>query len=185
MLIAIYLTEEACEEQHATKTLTTLFAAFALWIGSLGTAYGETISEGVWTKKSNKIKGSWAIEQREDGAYLVLDEAFKTRNAPDLKFVLSNNTVAGVNGKNAMEEALFVENLKSNKGAQSYRLPDNYGDYSTLLYTANNFPSFGARLAFSNHLLTIQSQSLTQAIAKGSNTSGSPGLLRGLIRASS
>ena len=125
------------------KHLTTVLMAFAIWIGASATAYAETITEGTWTKKSNKIKGSWAIEQREDGAYLVLDEDFKTRNAPDLKFMLTNNTVATVNGKNATQDALFIKNLKSTKGTQSYRLPDNYGDYSTLLLHCEQFQSSG------------------------------------------
>ncbi len=131
------------------KTITTMLVTLAFWVGSATIAYAESINSGVWTKKSNKIKGSWSIEQRDYGAYLVLDEAFKTRNAPDLKFVLSNGSVDSVNNKNAMQGALFVENLKSNKGAQSYRLPDNYTDYSTLLLHCEKFSKLWGAAAIS------------------------------------
>ena len=132
------------------KHLTTALMALVMWIGASAAAYAESITEGTWTKKSNKIKGSWAIEQREDGAYLVLDEDFKTRNAPDLKFMLTNNTVAAVNGKNATKDALFIEKLKSNKGTQSYRLPDNYGDYSTLLLHCEQFSKLWGAASLKN-----------------------------------
>jgi len=89
--------------------------------------------EGLWVKKSQKITGQWRIETRDGEFYLVLGDDFKTRNAPDLKFVLSNTAVADVRNKNAMNGAIFIANLKSSSGAQSYKLPSNFGDYSTLL----------------------------------------------------
>ncbi|MBO1256288.1 DM13 domain-containing protein [Alteromonas sp. 5E99-2] len=88
---------------------------------------------GSWTKKSKKIQGQWRIEKRDGDAYLILGDDFKTSKAPDLKFVLSNQTVSDVANKNAMQNALFVADLKSPKGAQEYKLPENFSDYTTLL----------------------------------------------------
>ena len=113
-----------------------LVAALFLLVSSLSFAEAQT---GTWTKKFKKIHGSWTIEQRQDGAYLVLGDDFKTRNAPDLKFVLSNQSLSDVNGDNAMQGALVIEDLKSNKGAQEYKLPENFGDYTTLLLHCEKF----------------------------------------------
>ena len=113
------------------SAIANLFLATILLVAN-SFALADTHA-GTWVKKSNKIHGNWAIETRDDGRYLVLDEKFKTRNAPDLKFVLSNTPVSEVNGRNAMQGALIIEPLKSNKGSQSYKLPDNFDDYSTLL----------------------------------------------------
>ena len=101
-------------------------------LGSYSFAQAEDLS-GAWTKKGQRIAGSWSIEAREDGHYLVLDEEFRTRKAPDLKFVLSKQPLADANNRNAMVDALVIAPLKSNRGGQSYKLPDNYGDYASLL----------------------------------------------------
>ena len=88
---------------------------------------------GAWIKKKQKIAGEWLIEIRSGEAYLVLGEDFKTRSAPDLKFVLSKTSVEDVNSKNALDGSLFVANLKSPSGEQIYKLPSNFDEYSTLL----------------------------------------------------
>lgn len=88
---------------------------------------------GSWVKKSQAIQGQWRIEQREGTAYLVLGDDFKTRRAPDLKFVLSNLSVDEVSNKNAMQGAKLVSQLESSKGAQAYKLPDDYTSYQSLL----------------------------------------------------
>jgi len=88
---------------------------------------------GVWVKKSQAINGRWRIEPRSDGAYLVLGDDFKTRKAPDLKFLLSNLSVDQANNKNALDGGVLISLLKSPKGAQSYKLPENYPSFTTLL----------------------------------------------------
>lgn len=90
-------------------------------------------ASGEWVKKERIITGTWTIENRVDGVYLVLDEDFKTRKAPDLKFVLSKQSIDIVSSRNAMEGGQIVALLESAKGEQSYKLPENYKDYSTLL----------------------------------------------------
>ncbi len=101
-------------------------------MGAYSMAYGEGLA-GTWTKKEQKISGSWTIEARDDGHYLVLDESFQTRKAPDLKFVLSHQPLDQVTSKTAMQNAQIVSPLLSNKGQQSYKLPSDYANYSTLL----------------------------------------------------
>lgn len=96
-------------------------------------------ADGVWTKKAQKIKGSWSIEQTDTGAVLTLSEDFKTRNAPDLKLMLSKQLLSEANGKNALTNAILIAPLKSNKGGQSYPLPDDYKDYDTLLLHCEKF----------------------------------------------
>ncbi len=88
---------------------------------------------GGWVKKEQTIRGEWKIEERADGHYLVLGEDFRTRRAPDLKFVLSNQSVDSVQSSTAMSGALFVAQLDKARGAQEYKLPDNFEEYTTLL----------------------------------------------------
>ena len=102
------------------------------------TAYAAE-SSGTWTKKSNKIAGEWKIIEDADGAKLVLSSDFKTRNAPDLKFILTNATVAEMNGRNAMNGAIVISPLKSNSGEQVYALPANFKDYKTLALHCEQF----------------------------------------------
>ncbi len=92
-----------------------------------------------WVKKSQSIKGSWTIEKRDDGDYLVLSDDFKTRKGPDLKLMLSTLSSDDVNGKNASDNSLTIAPLASNKGSQSYKLPEGYADYSTLLIHCEKF----------------------------------------------
>lgn len=116
-----------------TKIKNTISLLMLLTIlGSYSLAKAETIS-GEWVKKEQRISGAWAIESRADGSYLVLDENFKTKKAPDLKFVLSNKSVDQLTSSNALDGGKIVALLESNRGEQSYKLPDDYADYTTLL----------------------------------------------------
>lgn len=92
--------------------------------------------EGVWTKKTFKSAGSWSITEDENGdLYVNLSSDFKTRNGPDLKIFLSPQNAADTTGKNATNGAVMVAVLGSNKGAQSYKLPEgtNLDDFSSIL----------------------------------------------------
>lgn len=101
-------------------------------LGSYSYVNADDIS-GVWTKKEQTIRGTWSVDVRDDGHYLVLSENFRTRNAPDLKFVLSMKPLSELTSKNAMSGGVVIGSLKSNRGAQSYKLPENYSGYSSLL----------------------------------------------------
>ena len=79
---------------------------------------------GDFTKKSFRIQGNWSITTEADGRRILrFDDAFKTRNAPDLKVFLSPEPVASRNGRNATDGALLISPLTSHKGAQEYEIP--------------------------------------------------------------
>ncbi|MEL6360890.1 MAG: DM13 domain-containing protein [Pseudomonadota bacterium] len=82
------------------------------------------VASGSWTKKSFKSNGTWQIVERADGHYVVLDDDFKTRRAPDLKIFLSPNSAASLSGSNATDGSVLVAELSSNSGAQEYKIPE-------------------------------------------------------------
>ena len=69
----------------------SIFSFFLTTLVVLGMSYSLAFAgqSGGWNKQEIKVKGAWSIEQRADGNYLILDDAFKTKNAPDLKFFVS------------------------------------------------------------------------------------------------
>lgn len=93
----------------------------------------ESITSGEWVKKEQRVRGGWAIVEKTDGHYLELDEKFRTRRAPDLQLILSKLSVEEANNSNALEGGLLVAELESARGSQSYKLPENYTEYRTLL----------------------------------------------------
>ena len=99
-----------------------------------------------WQKQDFKVKGTWAIEQRSDGNYLVLDDAFKTKKAPDLKFFLSKNSYQDINGNNATSNAVQIAVLKSVKGGASYKIPANVNvaDYKSLVLHCEQYSKLWA-----------------------------------------
>ena len=99
-----------------------------------------------WQDQSIKVKGEWSIEQRADGNYLVLSDAFKTRNAPDLKFFLSKKSSGSITGDNATQDAVEFAVLKTNKGAQSYKIPANINvsDYSSVVLHCEQYSKLWA-----------------------------------------
>jgi len=120
---------------YSFSLIVLLFSAMMMF--SQTATAGET--SGTWTKKAQKIAGEWKIVHDADGAKLVLGKDFKTRNAPDLKFILTNAEVANMTGKNAMNGAVIISALKNNKGEQTYALPANFSDYKTLALHCEQF----------------------------------------------
>ena len=95
----------------------------SLWLVA-GSVFAQEAVAGEWSKKSFRIKGEWKLETQADGSHLLtLSETFKTRNAPDLKLVLSPHTLDSRENQNALQDAVVVAPLKSNKGAQTYVIP--------------------------------------------------------------
>lgn len=121
---------------HSLSALLLLVSAAFMLSQTVNAAESAT---GTWTKKFAKISGDWKIIEDADGAKLVLSKDFKTRNAPDLKFILTNATVAEMNGGNAMNGAVIISPLKTNKGEQVYALPANFKDYKTLALHCEKF----------------------------------------------
>lgn len=76
-----------------------------------------------FVNKDYTIKGNWSLKVEGDKTFVVLHDNFKTKNGPDLKVFLSKQTIATVNGKNALNNAILLKTLKSNKGGQRYLIP--------------------------------------------------------------
>jgi len=96
------------------------FLAIVALFGSVPfSAYAEELHSGSWQIQKKKIHGEWSIVQKDDGAYIMLSDGFKTRGAPDLKLFLASKNPSDVNGKNATDGSAFIAKLASNKGAQS------------------------------------------------------------------
>ncbi|MEO0577024.1 MAG: DM13 domain-containing protein [Pseudomonadota bacterium] len=109
-----------------TNQLTrTLIIVATLIVGAFAVspnAYAQD-ADNTWTKRSQKIKGTWQIVETDAGTFLELDDAFKTRNAPDLKLFLSPLAADDVNARNATSGSVLISKLKKAKGAQRYEIP--------------------------------------------------------------
>ncbi|MEO0365661.1 MAG: DM13 domain-containing protein [Pseudomonadota bacterium] len=109
-----------------TNQLTrTLIIVATLIVGAFAaapSAYAQD-ADNTWTQRSQKIKGTWQIVETDAGTFLELDDAFKTRNAPDLKLFLSPLAADDVNARNATSGSVLISKLKKAKGAQRYEIP--------------------------------------------------------------
>ena len=116
------------------RAVLVIAAVFAAALVTSNDAYADN-QGGTWTKKSQKIAGAWKIVETAEGRYLELDDAFKTRRAPDLKLFLSPLEAGNVNAKNATSGSVLIAKLKKSKGAQRYELPADLDldDYQTLV----------------------------------------------------
>ena len=117
----------------ATRLVSTMLLAFLALVAICSAASAAEYS--VWKNQELKVKGTWSIEQRVDGNYLVVSDDFKTKKAPDLKFFLTKANYSAVNGNNATDGAVLVAKLKSTKGAAEYKIPSNINvsDYNSLV----------------------------------------------------
>ncbi len=128
----------------AKNTLNVFFATMIVVAMSFSLAFAA--DSGGWEKQDFKVKGTWSIEDRADGKYLTLSDEFKTKGAPDLKLFLSKNNFSGITGTNATNNAVFIAQLTSNKGGQSYKIPAhiNVGDYESLIIHCEQYSKLWA-----------------------------------------
>ena len=128
-----------------TKSVLTLLITTALVL-FMSFSLAFAAESGKWQNQEFKVKGSWSIEQRADGNYLVISDDFKTRSAPDLKFFLSKNSFDAINGKNATDGAVLISQLSSSKGGQSYKIPSNINveDYQSLVLHCEQYSKLWA-----------------------------------------
>ncbi len=100
-----------------------------------------TLASGAWTKKTQNSRGAWSIVEENGEISIRLDDDFSTRGAPDLKLFLSPLSVGDVRNGNAVDGSLFIAELSSNKGAQSYTLPAgvDLADYKSVLIHCQQF----------------------------------------------
>jgi len=90
---------------------------------------------GTWIEKSYEVEGQWEIVKKGESQYLIFDEDFDTKKAPDLKIFLSPLAVDKVNAENATKGSVKIADLKSYEGRQSFLIPKsvNLSTYNTLL----------------------------------------------------
>ena len=98
-------------------------------------ASAEAAQNQPFFKKKYKIKGTWSLENRAGKTFVTFSDDFKTKNGPDLKIFLSPKSASEVTGKTAIDAALNLGVLKSNKGAQEYEIPagTDLSQYATVL----------------------------------------------------
>jgi hypothetical protein len=113
------------------KTLTAAalvalagLAAAALPAASLAAFAQEAPARSGFDVTAERIDGTWSLETRADGTYLLFNEDFSTASGPDLKVFLSPQEVTDVRDRTATRNAVKLGALKRTRGAQEYRLPD-------------------------------------------------------------
>lgn len=87
------------------------------------TANASALTAQSFTKKKYKINGDWSIVQEGGKTIIRFSDDFKTKKGPDLKVFLSPQSVGDVTGKTALDGAVTLGVLKSNKGTQDYVIP--------------------------------------------------------------
>jgi len=115
--------------------LAGVFLVLLIGTASLSSVAHADDTGNTWTKRYQKIHGTWKIVETDDGRFLELDEKFKTRRAPDLKLFLSPRIDGDVTPQNAVAGSVLIAKLKKAKGAQRYALPAdlNLSDFETLV----------------------------------------------------
>jgi len=98
-------------------------------------AFAGDGAEKSFVKKRYSIKGSAKVEMVEGQSQLVFSDDFKTKNGPDLKVYLSKLPIEELTAKTVNKSSIRLSVLKSNKGAQSYSIPDDIdlNDYRSVI----------------------------------------------------
>ena len=93
------------------------------------------VSSGEFTKKRYSVHGSWEIVTIDGNKALKFSDDFKTKNGPDLKVFLSPKPLDTLGKKVSVSNSVNIGVLKSNKGAQIYKLPEgvSLSDYESVL----------------------------------------------------
>jgi hypothetical protein len=129
---------------RTTTALNTLFLTLIALFLMISGVSAQT--QQAWENQNFKVKGTWSIEKKQDGNYIILDDAFKTKKAPDLKLFLSKEIANDIKGETATQSATLVAKLSSNKGAQSYKIPVNVNidDYQSLIIHCEQYSKLWA-----------------------------------------
>ena len=124
-----------------TMGVVVLLLVTSAWALAAGEA---TLFEGDWTKGGYRIDGRWSIVEDENGRWVVLDDDFKTRRAPDLKIFLSKQPLSSVGDGTATRGSVLVAPLERFKGAYRYRIPANVdpGEYRSILIHCEQYSKY-------------------------------------------
>ncbi|MEM6415931.1 MAG: DM13 domain-containing protein [Pseudomonadota bacterium] len=94
---------------------------FATTTSAVAQNSDETVvANGTWTKKFARSRGEWSIVERNGQRFVILNDDFRTRGAPDLKIFLTPMDVSTVDNDNATKGSVFIAELSSKSGAQEY-----------------------------------------------------------------
>ncbi len=96
-----------------------------LFLGTSSLLSQNLLREGNWEKIDYRAKGKWKIIQKSDGFYVQLTDDFKTSSGPDLHILFSKHKVSELTNSNTSPSSVIIAVLKSNKGAQEFKIPEN------------------------------------------------------------
>ena len=105
------------------------------------TATSEILAASSFVKKRYNIKGTWAVTE-EDGQNLIsFNDDFRTKGGPDLKLYLSSKSISELTSGDVEGTSIKLSVLKSNKGAQSYIIPNDVklSDYKSAVIHCEAF----------------------------------------------
>lgn len=110
----------------------------------------EELFSGSWTKKNYSVAGAWSIVADGTDRFVVLDEEFATRRAPDLKVFLSPLPLDALSDGNATSGSFRIAKLEKHKGSQRFSIPAevNLEDFKSLLIHCEKYSKLwaGAKL---------------------------------------
>ncbi len=106
-------------------------------------------SGSLWKKATNEVTGLLRIVDRDGTRRLELGRDFSTGSAPDLKVLLSPHEPSRATNKNALAGGRVISLLRSNKGAQSFEIPDDvdFDRYKSVLIHCEQYTKLWGALA--------------------------------------
>ncbi|MEP6341799.1 MAG: DM13 domain-containing protein [Maricaulaceae bacterium] len=112
------------------KLIIPTLAVFALAANA-----SALTGKGTFKKTTQKIKGSWTLAIVQDQQIIGFDKAFKTESAPNLKLVLTKQSLRSFKKATDFGEYIDLAPLKSSEGFQYYIVPTevNISDYKSLV----------------------------------------------------
>ena len=101
----------------------------------------EAPAESTFVKKRYNINGTWNVTELDGQKTIHFGEDFKTKGGPDLKLYLSTRSLTELKSGDVEGSSVKLSVLKSNKGAQSYIIPDdiNLSDYKSVVIHCEAF----------------------------------------------
>jgi hypothetical protein len=88
-------------------------------------AASEIAAAQPFVKKRYSIKGEWSLITVDGAPQIIFSEDFKTKGGPDLKVYLAKKPIAELESATVSEQSTRIAVLKSNRGAQSYTIPED------------------------------------------------------------
>lgn len=104
----------------------------------------KVLFEGTWTNGGYSIAGGWRIVEEGEARFVILDDEFATRQAPDLKIFLSPLPLDEIGNRNATTGSLLVAALERHSGAQRYplALDVDLGAFRSIVMHCQRFSKF-------------------------------------------